>query len=165
MQDIPQEQSQVLPSALAELQMRVLKAEATQQQKEEENTALREKLQQFETRWSEYEEKMKSMEETWQKQMVSLQVSLHVHTYVQINYKRYKYIIYYWGTAAHVRRVGNSPSLKGLRGSWTQVQVVLGWVYTVDCQKKIILGLTKTEKGLEDSQKYFGKNCNLDGNK
>lgn len=31
--------------------------------------------------------------------------------------------------------------------------------------KKIILGLTKTKKGLEDSQKYFGKNCNLDGNK
>lgn len=74
--DIPQEQAQVLPSALAELQMRVLKAEATLQQKEEENTALREQLQQSETRWSEYEEKMKSMEETWQKQMVSLQMSL-----------------------------------------------------------------------------------------
>nr|XP_023895510.1 myosin-2 [Quercus suber]POE57285.1 myosin-2 [Quercus suber] len=74
--DIPQEQAQVLPSALAELQTRVLKAEATLQQKEEENTALREQLQQSETRWSEYEEKMKSMEETWQKQMVSLQMSL-----------------------------------------------------------------------------------------
>ena len=120
-QDIPQEQAQVLPSALAELQMRVLKAEATLQQKEDENTTLREQLQQFETRWSEYEEKMKSMEETWQKQMVSLQVSLQVHTYIQINYKRYTYIIYYWGAAAHVRRVGTSPSLKGLRGSWTQV--------------------------------------------
>ena len=126
-QDIPQEQAQVLPSALAELQMRVLKAEATLQQKEEENTTLREQLQQFETRWSEYEEKMKSMEETWQKQMVSLQVSLHVHTYIQINYKRYTYIIYYWGAAAHVRRVGTSPSLKGLRSSWTQVRVILGW--------------------------------------
>ncbi|GMY31655.1 myosin-2 [Fagus crenata] len=73
---IPQEQVQVLPSALGELQMRVIKAEATLQQKEEENTALREQLQQFETRWSEYEVKMKSMEEMWQKQMASLQMSL-----------------------------------------------------------------------------------------
>lgn len=60
--------------------MQVLKAQATLEQKEEENTALREQLQQFETRWSEYEGKMKSMEEIWQKQMASLQVSLHVHT-------------------------------------------------------------------------------------
>lgn len=55
--------------------MRVLKAEATLGEKEEENCALREQLQQFETRWSEYEAKMKSMEEMWQKQMSSLQVS------------------------------------------------------------------------------------------
>lgn len=33
-------------------------------QKEEENAALREQLQQFERRWSEYEAKMKKMEET-----------------------------------------------------------------------------------------------------
>jgi myosin-5 len=79
MQDIPQEQVQVLPPVLA-LQMQVLKAQATLEQKEEENTALREQLQQFETRWSDYEAKMKSMEEIWQKQMASLQVSLHVHT-------------------------------------------------------------------------------------
>jgi myosin-5 len=98
-QVIPQEQVQVLPSALGELQMRVIKSEATLQQKEEENTALREQLQQFETRWSEYEVKMKSMEEMWQKQMASLQVSLHVHSYVQLQ-KIYIYIyiyIYYWG--------------------------------------------------------------------
>lgn len=67
--------SQELPQSLVELQRRVLKAETTLEQKEEENAALREQLQQYETRWSEYEAKMKSMEEMWQKQMASLQVS------------------------------------------------------------------------------------------
>ncbi|XP_031266663.1 myosin-2-like [Pistacia vera] len=74
--DLPQEQAQLLPSALAELRRRVLEAEATMGQKEEENAALREQLQQYETRWTEYEAKMKSMEEMWQKQMSSLQMSL-----------------------------------------------------------------------------------------
>lgn len=69
------EQVQNLPSALAALQRRVLKAEATIEQKEEENAALREQLKQSQKRWVEYEMKMKSMEETWQKQMASLQVS------------------------------------------------------------------------------------------
>ena len=63
---------------MAELQNRVLKAEATLNQKEEENTALREQLKQFETRWIEYEMKMKSTEHMWQKQMASLQVSLQL---------------------------------------------------------------------------------------
>lgn len=49
-------------------------------QKEEENAALREQLQQFERRWSEYEAKMKKMEETWQMQMDSLQVSLLINS-------------------------------------------------------------------------------------
>ncbi|XP_048441531.1 myosin-2 isoform X2 [Pyrus x bretschneideri] len=65
-----------LPSDLAELQRRVLQAEATLVRKEEENAELQEQLQQFETRWSEYESKMKSMQDVWQKQMVSLQTSL-----------------------------------------------------------------------------------------
>ncbi|KAJ0101205.1 hypothetical protein Patl1_04540 [Pistacia atlantica] len=69
--DLPQEQAQLLPSALADLRRRVLEAEATMGQKEEENAALREQLQQYETRWTEYEAKMKSMEEMWQKQMSS----------------------------------------------------------------------------------------------
>ncbi|XP_052177405.1 myosin-2 [Diospyros lotus] len=69
-------QETFLPSVLEELQRRVLKAEATLGLKEQENAALREKLQQYEKRWSEYEAKMRSMEEMWQKQMVSLQVSL-----------------------------------------------------------------------------------------
>lgn len=74
--DLPQEQGQVLPSDLSKLQHRVLKAEATLGQKEEENAALREQLKQSEAKWSEYEAKMKAMEETWQKQMASLQMSL-----------------------------------------------------------------------------------------
>ncbi|XP_010520892.1 PREDICTED: myosin-2-like [Tarenaya hassleriana] len=63
-------------SALAELQRRVQKAEAALLQKEDENVALRDQLRQFEARWSDYEVKMKSMEETWLKQVASLQMSL-----------------------------------------------------------------------------------------
>ncbi|KAF1881143.1 hypothetical protein Lal_00023176 [Lupinus albus] len=68
--------SQNVPSALEELQKRVIKAEATIEQKDEENAKLKEQLTQFERRWIEYETKMKSMEEMWQKQMASLQMSL-----------------------------------------------------------------------------------------
>ncbi|XWS27952.1 hypothetical protein CRYUN_Cryun25bG0024500 [Craigia yunnanensis] len=75
--EMPHEQQiQVLPSVMAELQRRVLKAEATLGQKEQENATLREQLQQYEARWLQYEAKMKSMEEIWQKQMASLQTSL-----------------------------------------------------------------------------------------
>ncbi|KAK8527352.1 hypothetical protein V6N13_085188 [Hibiscus sabdariffa] len=75
--EIPHEQQiQVVPSVMAELQRRVLKAEATLGQKEQENATLREQLQQYEAKWSEYEAKMKSMEDMWQKQMASLQTSL-----------------------------------------------------------------------------------------
>ncbi|XP_024991696.1 myosin-1-like [Cynara cardunculus var. scolymus] len=65
-------------SYLADLQRRVLKAEVGLREKEEERDILLERLQQYESRWSEYEDKMKSMEETWQKQMNSLQASLAV---------------------------------------------------------------------------------------
>lgn len=65
-------------SFLAELQRRVLKAEAALREKEEENDILHQRLQQYESRWSEYEQKMKSMEEVWQKQMRSLQSSLSI---------------------------------------------------------------------------------------
>ncbi|XP_058090260.1 myosin-1-like isoform X2 [Magnolia sinica] len=68
----------VKSSILAELQRRVLKAEASLRQKEEENDILHQRLQQYESRWSEYELKMKSMEEVWQKQMSSLQSSLSI---------------------------------------------------------------------------------------
>ncbi|XP_042438104.1 myosin-1-like [Zingiber officinale] len=72
------EQVIVKASVLAELQRRVLKSEAALRDKEEENDILHQRLQQYENRWSEYEQKMKSMEEIWQKQMVSLQSSLSV---------------------------------------------------------------------------------------
>ncbi|GFP78572.1 myosin-2 [Phtheirospermum japonicum] len=67
---------QVSSSVVEELQKRVLMAEATLDHKEKENAALREQMQQFEARWPEYEAKMKSMEEMWQKQIASLQMSL-----------------------------------------------------------------------------------------
>ncbi|XP_047951601.1 myosin-2-like isoform X2 [Salvia hispanica] len=63
-------------SYVEELRKRVLVAEATVGQKETENMALREQVVQYEARWSEYESKMKSMEEMWQKQITSLQMSL-----------------------------------------------------------------------------------------
>ncbi|GMH12490.1 hypothetical protein Nepgr_014331 [Nepenthes gracilis] len=66
----------VKSSYLAELQRRVLKAEASLRENEEENEILHQQLRQYENRWSEYELKMKSMEEVWQKQMQSLQSSL-----------------------------------------------------------------------------------------
>ncbi|GMI83813.1 myosin 1 [Hibiscus trionum] len=68
----------VKSSFLAELQRRVLKAEAALREKEEGNDILHQRLLQYEGRWSEYELKMKSMEEVWQKQMRSLQSSLSI---------------------------------------------------------------------------------------
>ncbi|XP_039137521.1 myosin-1-like isoform X1 [Dioscorea cayenensis subsp. rotundata] len=68
----------VKASVLAELQRRILKAEAALREKEEENDILHQRLQQYENRWSEYEQKMRSMEEVWQKQMRSLQSSLSI---------------------------------------------------------------------------------------
>lgn len=63
-------------SLLAELQSRVLVAEAAVREKEEDNAILRQRLNHYETRWSEYEAKMSSMEDMWQKQITSLQLSL-----------------------------------------------------------------------------------------
>jgi len=54
----------------------VFRAEAIIEKKEDENTELREKLKQSERKRVEYEAKMKSMEDAWQKQMASLQVSI-----------------------------------------------------------------------------------------
>ncbi|GFZ03128.1 P-loop containing nucleoside triphosphate hydrolases superfamily protein [Actinidia rufa] len=63
-------------SALPDLQRRLLRAETEMEQKEEENAVLRQKLQQFDEKWLQYEAKMKSMEKTWQDQLTSLQMSL-----------------------------------------------------------------------------------------
>ncbi|KAL2327728.1 hypothetical protein Fmac_021155 [Flemingia macrophylla] len=76
MKDLSKEPVQNLLSALAELQRQVDRADAIVEQKEGENTALREQLKQSERKRIEYETKMKSMEEAWQKQMASLQMSL-----------------------------------------------------------------------------------------
>lgn len=75
---------EMLPSVVEELRKRVLMAEATLGQKDKENMALREQVVQYEARWSVYEAKMKSMEEMWQKQIASLQVSLFVVLFAQI---------------------------------------------------------------------------------
>ncbi|KAJ8770010.1 hypothetical protein K2173_009093 [Erythroxylum novogranatense] len=81
--EVPKEDNEsdevlVKASFLAELHRRILKAEAAHRVKEEENDILSQRLQQYESRWSEYELKMKSMEEVWQKQMRSLQSSLSI---------------------------------------------------------------------------------------
>ncbi|KAI0507448.1 hypothetical protein KFK09_013573 [Dendrobium nobile] len=68
--------AQVHASALAELQRRVLQAEALLSQKEDECAALREKLQISDIRWFENDVKMKLKEEILQKQITSLQLSL-----------------------------------------------------------------------------------------
>ncbi|KAF5442954.1 hypothetical protein F2P56_035559 [Juglans regia] len=78
MKDNESDEVLVKSSFLAELQRRVLKAEAALREKEEENDILHQRLQQYESRWSEYELKMKSMEEVWQKQMRSLQSSISI---------------------------------------------------------------------------------------
>ncbi|XXG71364.1 hypothetical protein AAC387_Pa07g0636 [Persea americana] len=69
-------QSQLLPSVLAELQRQVMKAEAALRQKDRENATLHLELQKYETRWLEYDTKMKSMEEKWKRQFTSLQMSI-----------------------------------------------------------------------------------------
>ncbi|KAI3703863.1 hypothetical protein L1987_74059 [Smallanthus sonchifolius] len=70
-----QENIPILPSNVEELQKLVMKAEVSLSQKENENSVLREQVRQFEAWWSEHEIKMKTMEETWQRQ-TSLQKSL-----------------------------------------------------------------------------------------
>ncbi|KAK1391717.1 Myosin-2 [Heracleum sosnowskyi] len=74
--EMHQESNQVLPLVMDELQRRVLIAETTLEKKEQENAALRDQVQQYEARWAEYEGKMKVMEDMWQKQTASLQMSL-----------------------------------------------------------------------------------------
>ncbi|KAI7743728.1 hypothetical protein M8C21_011581 [Ambrosia artemisiifolia] len=66
----------VKSSYLADLQRRVLKAEIGLREKEEEREMIQQRIQQYEDRWADYEQKMKAMEVLWQKQMHSLQSSL-----------------------------------------------------------------------------------------
>ncbi|CAA0840346.1 Myosin-2 [Striga hermonthica] len=74
--EIKDQSSKKLPPVVEELQKRIWVAEATIGHQEKENAALREQVKQFEARWSEYEAKMKTMEDMWQKQIASLQTSL-----------------------------------------------------------------------------------------
>lgn len=75
---IPQEafQEPIIPSDPEELQRCVIKTEVILNEKEQENAALRVQLQQYEARWSDYDAKMKSMEQMWKRQVASLQASL-----------------------------------------------------------------------------------------
>ncbi|CAL5086119.1 unnamed protein product [Urochloa decumbens] len=61
---------------ITELEGRISKAEAALRDKEEENVMLKQQLEQYERKWSEYEAKMKSMEEAWKRQLSSLQLNL-----------------------------------------------------------------------------------------
>lgn len=70
-----EENEQILPQNVEELQKQVVKAQSLLSEKDLENTALREQIRQFEIRWLEHESKMKAIEDTWQSQMSSLQVS------------------------------------------------------------------------------------------
>lgn len=71
-QDLSEIRIQNQPSGMEELQRRVLKAD-------EENAALQEQVRQLQAQQAEHEAKMKLMEEMWQKQISSLQVSFLVH--------------------------------------------------------------------------------------
>ncbi|GJU67184.1 myosin-2 isoform X1 [Tanacetum coccineum] len=71
-----QENIQTISPDVEELQTRVTKAESSLSEREHENLALREQVRQFKERWLEYETKMKAVEETWQSQMATLQMSV-----------------------------------------------------------------------------------------
>lgn len=62
-------------SNVLELQRRVLKTEAAVQYKKDENAGLRLQVEQYEKKWQQSEAKMKSLEQMWQDQLTSIQVS------------------------------------------------------------------------------------------
>lgn len=74
--DASKEQTQVQNAAVEDFQRRALKAETELRIKEEENFSLKQQIKQYEAKWLDYEAKMKSMEEMWQKQLTSLQVGV-----------------------------------------------------------------------------------------
>lgn len=63
------------PSPVQVLQKRVLEAEAAVRKQEQEKTALRVEVEQYESRLLEYQEKVREMEEMWEAKITSLQVS------------------------------------------------------------------------------------------
>ncbi|CAL9163235.1 unnamed protein product [Musa hybrid cultivar] len=70
------DQHQVHSSSLEELEKLVLEIKAEVKQKEEENVALSQQIQQYEKKWSLCEEKMKSMEEMYKKQIETLTMNI-----------------------------------------------------------------------------------------
>ncbi|XP_020244632.1 myosin-1-like isoform X2 [Asparagus officinalis] len=66
-------------SALVELEMQVLKAGLALRQKEEENVLLKKQLMEYEMKCLDNEAAMKSMQESWQKQVISLQAVKNTH--------------------------------------------------------------------------------------
>ncbi|XP_020573053.1 myosin-1-like [Phalaenopsis equestris] len=72
------DQVMIEASVLPELQRKILKIETALREKEEENEKLHQRLLQYERRQTYHDEKMKSLEEEWQKQISSLQSSLSV---------------------------------------------------------------------------------------
>ncbi|KAG9143171.1 hypothetical protein Leryth_010103 [Lithospermum erythrorhizon] len=84
-EDLPKE---VLTSIIEELHRRVGSAEDKLSQKEKENTALREKVQQLKAHRSEYKANIKSMEGKWKKEKESLKLSLlYLFLYLCRSYK------------------------------------------------------------------------------
>lgn len=80
---------------VTELEGRISKAEAALRDKEDENVLLKQQLEQYERKWSEYEAKMKSMEEAWKRQLSSLQVIIYV-------------VLFSFSFACSLREWGNS---------------------------------------------------------
>ncbi|CAM0946755.1 unnamed protein product [Alopecurus aequalis] len=61
--------------AVAELERKAAEAEARLRQKEEENAALRRRIESYHVRWLEYEIRIKSLEEAFHDQLASLQMT------------------------------------------------------------------------------------------
>ncbi|KAK3015439.1 hypothetical protein RJ639_007771 [Escallonia herrerae] len=68
--------SEVPNSDIVDLERKILKAEAALGNIEEENATLRQRLEQYEEKWQQYEAKIKFMEKMWQDQLTFIQVSL-----------------------------------------------------------------------------------------
>ena len=70
-------------------------------------------------------------------------INVHVLASRACGYYTYFYMLQQWPNVNKVTLLGppsmwvdTFSSLKGLRGSWTQVRVVLKWGYTIDYQKR-----------------------------
>lgn len=76
-QDTAQRSNLHWPSVVEVLQKRVLEAESAVRKQEQEKTALKVQVEQYESRLLEYQAKMRAMEEMWERKIASLQVCLN----------------------------------------------------------------------------------------